>query len=159
MLSHLFLRAKLPLLFALISAVSFAQQEEKIIWKALRPLTWDDFIKLEKGKNRFAAESMCGLAYSVRQEGDRIIIETEAYLIQSGSWVVESKQTKDLLNHEQLHFDIAELWNRKLHKRLRKYELPVKSFVDRNIAHKLEIEYKRCFAEMMKIQRTYDRET
>lgn len=138
---------------------SLSGQDGRIPWIEGQKLTWDDFQSVEKGRNRFAAESSCGLFYSLTQEGDRTRVTVFAYFIPDESWVVAAKKNERLLAHEQLHFDIAELWARKMKKSFAKYELPVQSFIKQKADRKMKEEYARFFKEMMKMQQRYDHET
>jgi len=138
---------------------SLSAQDGRIPWMVGQKLSWADFQTGEKGRNRFAAESSCGLFYSLTQEGDRTLVSVFAYFLPTESWVVAGKQNDRLLAHEQLHFDIAEFWSRKMKKSFAKYELPVKTFIKQKADKKMKDEYNRFFKEMMKMQQRYDSDT
>lgn len=134
-------------------------QENQIPWNEERKLTWDDFVSLEKGRNRFSAESSCGLSYKTEQIGSMVYVHVHAYFLPKESWVLSEKMTEALLAHEQLHFDIAELFARKMKMTFAEYELPVKTFIDKKADQRMEKAYHQIFKEMMEMQHLYDEET
>jgi hypothetical protein len=94
----------------------FADEKEIIIWQENRPLAWDDF--QGKPQKRFAAAST---HYDIQkiidvQKGDSIAITIQAVFFCKKSWKKESWISESVLRHEQKHFDIVELYARKLRK-------------------------------------------
>ena len=90
-----------------------------IYWDTDRRLSWSDF----EGTPRYDYESISALTSSgiVHYKGcknDKIIYKVRAYFEKKESWVKEEARTKHHLTHEQLHFDITELYARKLRKAL-----------------------------------------
>ena len=90
-----------------------------IYWKDGHRLTWADF----EGEPRFDYESISALTSSgiVHYKGckdGQIIYKVRAYFEKKESWVKAEALTKHHLTHEQLHFDITELYARKLRKAL-----------------------------------------
>jgi hypothetical protein len=102
-------------------AISPALCADTIIeWDRARPLTWDDFQgKVRAGAdNEQVAESMTSLTWSFRYEiewaGDECVytvldITSTAEFHPGGSWVRPDKDTPDILEHEQIHFDITQI--------------------------------------------------
>lgn len=129
-------------------------KEEVIVWQKNRKLTWDDY--QGKRQKRFAAASTVYSMYrniSKTQSGD-IIATVKAYFYPNDSW--KSHWIDDaLLAHEQKHFDIVELYARKLRKQLS--QIKVRNEEDANA--KLDSLHKIIDAEMDKFQDKYDDET
>ena len=71
----------------------------------------------------------------------------------SKSWT-KDPENKALLEHEQLHFDITELFTRKLRKQLSELKDPCGKD-----SGKIQTIYDRNFEEMNKYQQRYDQET
>lgn len=97
--------------------ISVSKEAEIIVWQESKPLTWEDF----KGKpqKRFAAAST---HYNIRKyvnkgkQKDSATIEIMAVFFCEQSWKKEKWVNESVLRHEQKHFDIVELYARKLRK-------------------------------------------
>lgn len=85
-------------------------QSNKICWDENRKLTWDDFTVIRgESAPKFSALSFCGIKANLKLN---LVV---SYLIKDKSWVILSKKSKlNLLEHEKLHFDIVELFARKM---------------------------------------------
>jgi hypothetical protein len=85
-------------------------QSNKICWNENRKLTWNDFIiTKEKSAQNFSALSSCGMTI------DFNLNVVTPYFNKDKSWVLFSKKLSlDLLEHEKLHFDIVELFARRM---------------------------------------------
>ena len=108
------------LIGGLVFFSSFLRQDGKdvILWNEARLLTWDDF----KGKpqKRFAAAST---AYDIlkdvkKGEGNKATVSVRAVFFCKTSWKDSNWAEETILAHEQKHFDIVELFSRKLRKLL-----------------------------------------
>ncbi|HKC68371.1 MAG TPA: DUF922 domain-containing protein [Bacteroidia bacterium] len=130
------------------------EKEEVIVWQKNRKLTWDDY--QGKRQKRFAAASTVYSMYrhiSKTPSGD-IIATVKAYFYPKDSW--KSSWIDDaLLAHEQKHFDIVELYARKLRKQLT--QIKVRNEADAE--QKLDSIHKIIDAEMDAFQDKYDDET
>ncbi len=92
---------------------------DHIYWTEDYRLDWEDF----KGEPRFENNDISALTSSgiVHYKGckdGKINYKVEAYFEKRESWVKEEARTEHHLIHEQLHFDITELYARKLRKLL-----------------------------------------
>jgi hypothetical protein len=122
-------KSSITLLFVSILSVLLLSQfiwiqnngiNERIQWDKNRPLTWKDF----KGepdsmlKNKYLAISWCGIqtSYALSKNKDSLLVGLKAHFNTKLSWVVTKSSSKNLLNHEQTHFNIVELYARKLRK-------------------------------------------
>ncbi|WP_282042894.1 DUF922 domain-containing protein [Winogradskyella flava] len=130
--------------------------ETKIEWSADRKLTWDDF----KGKSDTInfpdalALTNSGFGY---ESGINMFKEGKVF-VQSvfntyNSWVLPEGRNDYVLRHEQIHFDITEIYSRKLRK-----ELADANITSDNVARARSI-FDRVFNEMRNRQERYDQET
>ena len=99
--------------------------EETVIWNESRRLTWDDFRADPNLSTDAVALTASGITfgYSVKTSGARIIgfsTSTEAHFYPDKSWYLKDKGDAYILGHEQLHFDITELYVRKFRKQIEK---------------------------------------
>jgi len=135
---------------------SFKQddKEEVIVWQKNRKLTWNDY--QGKQQKRFAAASTVYSMYRhVYKNADgSIIASIKAYFYPKDSW--KSNYIDDaLLAHEQKHFDIVELYARKLRKQL----MQIKVRDEEDARQKLDSLHKIIDAEMDAYQDKYDEKT
>lgn len=113
-------------LFVLCLFTSYAQQgeqdEDRIVWDPDRKLTWADFQGDPPGGGQVAALTASGISYSFSsmQRGGEMVIDYEvtASFYPSRSWYQRHLASAKILAHEQLHFDITELFARKFRARL-----------------------------------------
>lgn len=89
-------------------------QSNKICWNENRKLTWDDFtVKNGDSSQNFSAATSYGMIFKFK------LNSVIPYFRKDKSWVLLSeKSSLDLLGHEQLHFDIVELFARKMRREL-----------------------------------------
>jgi hypothetical protein len=102
-------------------ALSFYQGNESkfLFWKPDIKLKWTDFqghIKPED--DEAASASYIGFLHTIKKcaSADSILLDTRSYFNRGKSWVKVPKVSPPLLAHEQLHFDLAELYARKFRK-------------------------------------------
>lgn len=121
-----------------------------VFWQEDRPLTWDDF----KGKpeRRFAAAST---SYDILKTVNKNSVEIKAVFFTQTSWKKTSWINDQVLAHEQKHFDIVELYARKLRKQIK--ETNFTSYEDLKL--KVETLYDANDKAMDKYQDLYDEET
>jgi hypothetical protein len=110
--------------------VASANPAPAISWQADRPLTWADFqgpVPRTARKERVAATA-ASLSWSYEYEvqwspGDCTYeithIDTSALFDPGSSWVRPGHRTDAVLQHEQGHFDIAQIFEQKLRVRSR----------------------------------------
>ncbi|WP_179345245.1 DUF922 domain-containing protein [Winogradskyella ursingii] len=130
--------------------------ESKIEWSLDRKLTWDDF----KGQPDLAtypnalALTNSGFGYesgvSMFKEGKVFV---QSVFNTNYSWVIPEGRNEYVLRHEQIHFDITEIYSRKLRKEL--YDANATSS---DILKTKQI-FDRIFNEMELRQLRYDQET
>ena len=141
----------------LVALVAPVDTEEVIVWQADRKLTWDDFKGAPHGPEDFVASTNSGVAFSYsygeRNGRARIEYEVTANFYPLRSWYRAEIVDSYILSHEQTHFDITELFARKLRQRLS--EIPK----DRNFKDAADAVYQQNEAERREMQEAYDRET
>ncbi|TXF79649.1 DUF922 domain-containing protein [Chryseobacterium sp.] len=132
---------------------------QKIFWKEGAPLVWENFqgIKNETGGDNVVAYTYCGWMYTGMKSTNpnaRIDIKLQTVFSPEKSWKDPLKINEEVLNHEQKHFDIAELFARKLRK-----EIAEKIKTSRDFDRYFKPLYNRYFADYQKFQDRYDGET
>ena len=130
-------------------------EKDIIVWNKDRLLTWDDF----KGKpaKRFAVAST---NYDIIKtidpiNGDTTKVITRAVFYCNKSWKKKSWIDETVLAHEQRHFDIVELYARKLRKLIRHHNYSSVS----ELKSKSDSLYAIIDKEMDVYQDKYDTET
>ncbi len=148
-----------PSLFLLLILFSGAlpQEKEGIPWVATRKLSWADFRGTPPESRRVAATTASGISYSYRTKGPsgqyRLEFEVTALFYPRQSWYHRELCDSLVLGHEQLHFDITELYARRMRALLERdtFGPDVKAEVRRI--------FKRLNRELSEFQARYDRET
>ena len=132
--------------------------EETLSWNESRKLTWDDFKGSPNSNSDAVALTASGITfgYSVKTTNDRIVgysASVEAHFYPNKSWYKTSKADDYILAHEQLHFDITELYVRKFRQQLERL------VVNQNIKTQLNQIHQAINKALDKTQKTYDEET
>ena len=135
---------------------SVAQQGPQIAWSHTRPLTWADFKgKPEAHDDLHAATTYAGIRLEVEEvafPSGKITFKTEALFDPQRSWAHPERIDDHVLAHEQIHFDIAEMYARQLARKLNKLQLTSKN---KHSAQKYFQQYSQL---QLKAQQQYDRE-
>lgn len=123
-----------------------------------RSLVWPDF----KGQARYdgweAAVTSYKIGYRLSYKGwGEPKVDIFCQFVKSQSWVRRDAMTKDVLNHEQKHFDLAEVYARKMRKRIEEAEL--RDYSARYIEYRVEKIYQEVWNECSRAQDRYDDET
>lgn len=143
----------ITLLFILCS---FLQLENKdvIVWQEGKLLTWDDF-KGKPAKRFSAASTHYDTFKNLTDKGTTAEVEILAVFYVNKSWKKSAWINDDVLAHEQKHFDIVELFARKLRKQV--MELNYSSYKQlKTISDSL---YDKMDKDMDAYQDKYDDET
>lgn len=106
-------------LLVLVS-VGASAPNDVLEWSASRSLQWSDFQGQVPKHSEHAALTYCSTrSNNVFLDRERVSYEVISVVVKSKSWVrPEQKSNAALLNHERLHFDIAECSARSLRKEL-----------------------------------------
>jgi hypothetical protein len=115
----------------LIITASFCQTPQDLkFWHKDSVMVWNDFKGSPIHNDEHYASSNCNISYFFDIINDTIYFEVKSYLDREKSWKKKTKNAKNLLEHEQGHFDIAELYGRKLRKELFEFTIPERSITD-----------------------------
>ncbi|MBL7900301.1 MAG: hypothetical protein JNJ99_17320 [Crocinitomicaceae bacterium] len=152
----------LLLLSPVIFLFSFIAEEEEntneLTWSADRPLLWSDFTGDVDRSSSFDAWTYSGINYVYTWYYDdnnkiKADINAWAYFDHSQSWVKRSAISEELLQHEQLHFDIAELHCRYF------LEASLNYTYTENVEAEIDSIYNVYFEKMLSTQIDYDMAT
>jgi hypothetical protein len=101
--------------FLAILLLSFKQENsDELLWQSKKKLTWENFKALPDTGSSPAAITACKIRMDYFSKKDTLYVNVRAVLEQSRSWIRPKSKKNVLLAHEQIHFDIAELFARKL---------------------------------------------
>ncbi len=135
----------------------YSLYEKEIEWSPDRKLTWKDFKGEPKLDSALAAGSALRFSYELYQVNifQKPKLFTKSIFDSQLSWVRPDQLYRtDLLEHEQTHFDICELYIRHLRKRFEENKLTSK---------KIRKDFNTLFNEIYSLylerQDQYDRET
>jgi len=142
----------------LLGFLGSAQEiEEGVPWDAGKRLVWADFKGKVPPAAVPAATTASGISYTysanLMYHEVKLDYEVTAYFYPNESWYKKPLANDTILSHEQLHFDIAELFARKMRNRLDRT-----SFSDNVKAEVREI-YQEILHELQEFQEAYDWET
>ncbi len=90
-----------------------------IFWEPGAKITWADFKAKPVKGDKHAAISHCGFNVGYETSDKTMTIVVKAFFDKSKSWVRPDARSENLLAHEQGHFDIAELFARKMRQDLK----------------------------------------
>lgn len=89
-----------------------------IIWQVDRKLTWADFKAKPNNIGDEAAMTASSIEFGYSATNNKYQFKISCKFYPYRSWSIKKKQNDYILQHEQLHFDITELYTRKLVKLL-----------------------------------------
>ena len=143
--------------FLLFSCFLSAQKME---WSNYRKLNWSNFKAPQNFKSsadNSAAYTYCGISYHVTKSSlpnGNVTVRVAAIFFEEKSWKKNENPGDYLLKHEQLHFDIAEVFARKIRKMVKEKIRNSQDF-DRYF----QKEYQSIYSEYQQFQNAYDRDT
>lgn len=146
-------RRILPLLL-LASSAAFAQSssEDVLAWSPDRKLTWEDYKAKPDPGSDAAASTTTYLSIEYHITNSSFSYTIQSRFSRDRSW---GRHKSDyILSHEQGHFDIAEIFARKLHKEMSAY-----TFNSKTYQKELKKIYDKVTEEKEEMQNEYDRET
>ena len=151
---------KVFVIAALAVCFSFATNAQDtdpvILWKNNLALRWDDFEGKPTGEHQQnAAMTFSNINIDLSKEGEKIVCEVECTFSKNKSWVKPGKESPHLLAHEQRHFDLGEVYARKIREAISKLKFTdVKEF-QQDVAET----YNSLLNEYRMQQELYDSET
>lgn len=125
-------------------------------WSEEAPLLWSDFKGLpDAADTPYAAITYAGLDLDVSEVSfsGLVTFKVRAVFDCRRSWAHPARKDAAVLAHEQLHFDIAEIFARRLERKLSYLQLRVR---DKAKAKQLLAQYQRA---QLKEQARFDRES
>ena len=144
----------LLIIFCLVFLASFEEKKDVIVWQEGKLLTWNDF-KGKPAKRFSAASTHYDTFKNLTDKGKTAEVEILAVFYINKSWKKLSWINDDVLAHEQKHFDIVELFARKLRKQV--MDIKYSSYKDlKTISDSL---YDKMDKDMDIYQDKYDDET
>ena len=136
----------------LMRAANLLSSNDDIRWSAERKLTYSDFAGSAPISSPWVANTSSNIYFSYDFNNDQLH-EITAYssFTPSKSWM--KKKIPEVLHHEQLHFDITELYARKL------YVDASKLIGQRGNTNQLKQLFKDANSECNEMQNQYDEES
>ncbi|MCM4165238.1 DUF922 domain-containing protein [Arenibacter sp. A80] len=137
--------------------MAYAQEDEVVLWTPERKLSWSDFKGRPSANSGAAAITASGITYSFSAQGtnDKMVLDfkVDTYFYPEKSWYIPKLANPTILGHEQLHFDIAEVFARKLRR-----ILDTTQFTG-NAKYEVKEIYRNILHELNNYQNQYDSET
>lgn len=142
------------LIFLLFPSVLFSQSsnEEVLEWDPSRKLSWADYKARPNPDSDAAASTTTYLGINYNITSRSFSYKIYSRFSKTRSWGLH--KTAYILSHEQGHFDIAEIFARKLHKKMSEYEFNRKTY-----NKDLDKIYRDVTKEKEDTQNQYDKET
>ena len=128
------------------------RNEDMLNWSASKKLTWSDYKASPNPYSDAAASTTTYLTISYNISSTDFSYKIESRFSKTRSWGLH--KTPYILSHEQGHFDIAEIFARKLHKKMTEYRFDKKGY-----EKDLKKIYQDILDEKREMQDDYDKET
>lgn len=129
------------------------EASKQITWSSNRKLTWNDFQKEADANDPLHAMASTNIAVKATCQNNVMVYDVKCQFSQNESWT-KNKVSVNLLQHEQLHFDITELYARQLRQKLSQQKSLCSG--DKN---KFKAVVNKVFADWQKAQVRYDNES
>ena len=139
---------------SIFSLSLFAQRdnEELMEWSNNTKLIWSDYKAKPDPESDAAASTSTYLVIDYNIRSDDMTYRIQSLFSKTRSWGLH--KTAYILSHEQGHFDIAEIFARKLHKKMKEYK-----FNRRTYQNDLDKIYQEVVDAKSAMQNQYDKET
>lgn len=142
----------IPLLFFFPLCMHAQADHDFIHWSASKKLNWDDFKGNPQTGSDAAALTATHLGFAFSFIKGQVTYNIECRFDKNRSWVLIKNDW--ILGHEQGHFDIAEIFARKLKKEVSAY-----TFNKNTFQKDLDVIYNKIMKEKEALQNQYDDET
>lgn len=147
----------LSLIILTVALPCNGQEDGAIPWDAGRKLRWTDFRATPPNNEWAAATTASGISYEFsaieNREGYDLEYHVIAYFYPGKSWYQPRLCDATVLSHEQLHFDIAELFARKM------TGMMSATRFTKNAREEVKAIYREILKELAAFQSRYDQET
>lgn len=138
------------------NAVTDAANSNRIAWDQDYQLDWKDFKGQANNASSLDAYTMLGISLEViGQKDGKVDMGIFGYFEKNKSWVKSDEKTDLLLSHERKHFDLCEVYRRKLIKKLE----AKKSYDYDSFSDEVGKTFNENFEAYTKEQERYDEET
>lgn len=127
--------------------------QDTIYWKPATKLQWQDFQARPDSTSKYAASTSSGIVWSYAYKSGQFSFTVKTYFAKKKSWK-RGTVTDRMLEHEQGHFDITEIFARKLRQRVNAMS-HARAYFENNIAS----EVAGVLQEKDDQQRLYDKQT
>jgi hypothetical protein len=144
----------LTALILILSSFRQVSAQDTLYWSSGYKLTPKDFRGKPDTNATYPAKAICGIKYIGHASKNSVRTEAFGIFICPKSWAVISKDDSLWLIHEQLYFDIAELFARKLRKTFSEYK-----FRYVTVQQDLDSLYDINHEEMKNMHTSYEKET
>lgn len=137
----------------------FSQNEKSgIIWDEAVKLSWDNFKEQPDSTTDVVAITASGMTfqYAIKKSDNQIIGFTSKVVTlfyPEKSWYKPERANLHILAHEQLHFDITELYARKFRQQISQL------IISENLGENLDVLHLQIQQDLKKRQNLYDSET
>lgn len=125
---------------------------DMIPWATEKRLVWDDFLCEPKVGTDAVASTSTSLGIAYQLDGGELKYHITCYFNKEKSWGL--MKTDYILAHEQGHFDITEIFARRLNEALQNYQFNRKTF-KKDIGQI----YQAIVSQKEEYQKTYDAQT
>jgi hypothetical protein len=147
----------IPLALLILLQFSFTADEPSIKWSENYILTWNDFRGTPHHASPVAAITASGITYQLsallKNEKVEVDCNVEAHFYPEKSWYKKESANSLILAHEQLHFDITELYARKLRQAIEK------AVFTENVKQEVKALYDDINKALIAFQDSYDNAT
>ena len=137
--------------------LGYGQEDEVILWTPARKLAWSDFKGKPSNISSAAAITASGITYSFSAQGtkDRMELDfkVDTHFYPDKSWYKPKLANTMILSHEQLHFDISEVYAGKFR------QILAKTKFTSNAKSEVKAIYRDILSELNDFQNQYDSET
>lgn len=151
------MRKYLVIFTLMLCLTASAQEYETILWSIDHRLSWADFRAKPNGPARAAAITASGISYqfsTLESNGEfELDYTVHTYFYPNKSWYQPEVCDEIILSHEQLHFDISELFARKMRRLL------ATTRFTKNVKAEVKSIYRKINKELAEFQNQYDDET
>jgi hypothetical protein len=149
------MRHTILLFISCFSIFAYGQESVYINWSDNYRLKYEDFQGAIPSNKKFTqAQTNCGIEIKFEPAGDVVNVSIWSYVRKNRSWMRNGAKNDYTLKHEQGHFDITEIYTRKMRKRLG--EIKVGRIFG---GFKIKRVCKKLYRRHGRMQRKYDRAT
>lgn len=141
--------------FLFFCSVLFSSAQQRFSWSENYKLHYEDFQgPIPANETFIKATTAAVIEVSFEQVGNMVHVTVINYFKKNESWMMNEAKIEYALNHEQGHFDIAEIYARKIRKKLQETKLN---------PHKNGAEITKIFEKIgkkhLQAQKKYDKAT